>query len=118
VAFIGSIVLIGLSSTFTSTIENDPRISEEISTQVGIAAGTNTNFVASSQIESAAQNAGIDNATTAALVEDYEAAQLRSLKAGLLGAAILALVSLAFTRELPHQPPEKRTTPDLATASP
>ena len=118
VAFIGSIVLIGLSSTFTSTIASDPRISQEISAQVGIAAGTNTNFVASSEIENAAQAAGLDEATTDALVDDYEAAQLRSLKAGLLGAALLALIALAFTRELPHQQPENRKTPDLATASP
>ncbi len=118
VAFIGSIVLIGLSSTFTSTFASDPRISEEISAQVGVAAGTNTNFVASTELESAALAAGIDEATTEALVDDYETAQLRALKAGLLGAALLALIALAFTRELPHQPPEKRTTPDLATSSP
>ena len=103
VAFIGSIVLIGLTSTFISTVEHDSRISAEVSTQVGVAAGSNTNFVSSSQIESAAKQAGIDEATTAALVDDYETAQLRSLKAGLLAAALLALVSLAFTRELPHQ---------------
>ena len=36
-------------------------------------------------------------------VDDYETAQLRSLKAGLLAAALLALFSLAFTRELPQQ---------------
>ena len=105
VAFIGSIVLIGLTSTFTSTIHDDPRISDEVATQVGVAAGSNTNFVSSDQVESAAQDAGLDDATTAALVDDYEAAQLRSLKAGLLGAALLALIALAFTRELPHEQP-------------
>ena len=105
VAFIGSIVLIGLTSVFTSTIHDDPRINDEVATQVGVAAGSNTNFVSSDQVAIAAQDAGLDEATTAALVDDYEAAQLRSLKAGLLGAALLALLSLAFTRELPHQQP-------------
>ncbi len=65
---------------------------------MGVAAGSNTNFVASTQIEAAAKKAGLDDATTAALVEDYEAAQLRSLKAGLLAAALLALISLGFTQ--------------------
>ncbi len=99
--------------TFISTIEHDPRISSQVSTQVGTAAGSNTNFVSSSQVESAATHAGLDQATTAALVDDYEHAQLRSLKAGLLGAALLALISLAFTRELPHDRPatRKRTVP-------
>jgi len=105
VALIGAIVLMGLTGTFVSMVEKDPRISTEISQQVGVAAGSNTNFVSSSEVAKAATNAGLDQATTTALVEDYEAAQLRSLKAGLLAAALLALGSLAFTRELPHRRP-------------
>ena len=117
VAFIGSIVLIGLTNTFISTIEHDSRISAQVSTQVGVAAVSNTNFVSSSQIESAATQAGLDEATTAALVDDYETAQLRSLKAGLLGAALLALFSLGFTRELPHEQPAAREKPEPVAAS-
>ncbi len=118
VAFIGSIVLIGLTNTFISTVQNDPRISTEISSEVGVAAGSNTNFVSSTQIETAALQAGIDEATTAALVDDYETAQLRSLKAGLLAAALLALISLAFTRELPHEPLDPQKKPEPAVAPP
>jgi EmrB/QacA subfamily drug resistance transporter len=105
VALIGAIVLAGLASTFISSVEHDPRISAEVSTQVGVAVGSNTNFVASKEIETAAKKAGLDSTTTMALVEDYELAQLRSLKAGLLAAMLLALFSLAFTRELPHDRP-------------
>ena len=117
VALIGAIVLMGLTSTFISNVERDPRISAEVSAQVGVAAGSNTNFVSSTQIESAANKAGLDQTSTAALVEDYEAAQLRSLKAGLLAAAILALISLGFTRELPHDRPVPRGAPEPETAS-
>ena len=118
VAFIGAIVLTGLTNTFISTIENDPRISAQISSQVGVAAGSNTNFAASSQVEAAATKAGLDQATTTALVSDYEAAQLRALKAGLLGAALLAGASLAFTRELPHRRPTTGKKLDPEAASP
>ncbi len=114
VALIGAIVLIGLTSTFISNIEHDPRINADVAAQVGVAAGSNTNFVSSTQLESAAKKAGIDDATTVALVDNYESAQLRSLKAGLLAAALLALVSLGFTRELPHDRPaprKNRTSP-------
>ena len=110
VALIGAIVLIGLTSTFISNIEHDPRINADVAAQVGVAAGSNTNFVSSTQLESAAKKAGIDDATTVALVDNYESAQLRSLKAGLLAAALLALVSLGFTRELPHDRPAPRKT--------
>jgi EmrB/QacA subfamily drug resistance transporter len=117
VALIGAIVLIGLTSTFVSNVEHDTRISSEISSQISVAAGSNTNFVASSQIEAAAKEAGLDQHTADALVEDYEAAQLRSLKAGLLAAALLALFSLPFTRELPHERPAPRRKPTAATVT-
>ena len=108
VAFIGAIVLTGLTSTFISNVQHDPRVSADVSAQVGVEAGSGLNFVSSTQIESAAKNAGLDQPTTAALVDDYETAQLRSLKAGLLGAALLALIALGFTRELPHSRPVRR----------
>ena len=114
VAFIGAIVLMGLTSTFISNVEHDPRISADVSAQVGVAAGSNTNFVSSTQVEAAAKESGLDKATTAALVDDYESAQLRSLKAGLLAAALLALISLGFTRELPHERPASRKRPTPA----
>jgi EmrB/QacA subfamily drug resistance transporter len=111
IALIGAIVLMGLTSAFISKVEQDPRISAEVATHVGVAAGNNTNFVSASQVEASAREAGLDQPTTAALVQDYEAAQLRSLKAGLLAAALLALLSLAFTRELPHERPRPADEP-------
>ena len=57
------------------------------------------------QIENAAEIAGLSTSTTDAIVDDYEEAQLVALKAGLLAAALLALASLAFTGDLPHELP-------------
>ena len=112
VALIGAIVLTGLTGTFVSQIQEDERISSEVSAQVSVAVGSGLDFVASDQIEAAAQEAGLDEATTAALVDDYEQAQLQSLKAGLLATALLALLSLAFTRDLPHEKPTRDRAPD------
>ena len=55
---------------------------------------------------------GLDEPTTQALVDDYESAQLQALKAGLLAAAFLALLSLAFTKDLPHEVLAKEQQPD------
>ena len=101
VALIGAIVLTGLTGTFLTKIEGDERISAEVAAQVTVAAGSGIDFVASEQIGVAAQDAGLDEATVTAIVDDYEDAQLQSLKAGLLAAAVLALVSLVSTRGLP-----------------
>jgi hypothetical protein len=105
IALIGAIVLVGLASTFVATVAKDARISPGLAAQVTSVAGANSNFVASSELEAAATKAGVSPDETAALVEDYEASQLRSLKVGLLVAALLALISLASTRELPSEQP-------------
>jgi EmrB/QacA subfamily drug resistance transporter len=114
VALIGAIVLAGLTAGFVNKVEDDPKVADEVAAQVGVAAGTGIDFVAADQIDAAAQQAGLDQATSQALVDDYEQAQLQALKAGLLAAALLAFLSLAFTRELPHEDPRRDTTPDTA----
>ena len=98
-------MLAGLTGTSVSNIQEDERISAEVAGQVGVAVESGIDFVSSTQIEAAARAAGLDEATTAALVDDYEAAQLQSLKAGLLAAALIAFASLAFTKNLPHGQP-------------
>ena len=117
VALIGAIVLVGLTGAFVSNVRADKRISAEVATQVGVAAGSGVNFVSTEEVQKAAQEAGLDEATTKALVEDYSQAELLALKAGLLAAGLLALISLAFTRELPHvKPPPKMKEPLDLTA--
>jgi len=108
VALIGAIVLTGLTSGFVTTIQADERISAEVSAQVGVAVEGGLDFVSADQVRAAAQKAGLDPATSDALTEDYSKAQLGSLKVGLLTAALLALLALMSTRELPHNPPGGR----------
>jgi EmrB/QacA subfamily drug resistance transporter len=102
VALIGAIVLTGLTSAFVANVSTDQRISSDVSAQVGVAVGSGLDFLSTEQVKAATEQAGLDAATSAAIVEDYQNAQLQSLKVGLLAAAFLALGSLAFTRELPH----------------
>jgi EmrB/QacA subfamily drug resistance transporter len=105
VALIGALVLAGLTGAFTSRITSDERISAEDAAQVSVAVEPGIDFVSADQIAAAAQKAGLDQSTTTAIVDDYEAAQLQALKAGLLAAALLALLSLATTRGLPSESP-------------
>lgn len=101
VALIGAIVLAGLTNVFVRTIDADERIAPEVAQQVSIAAGNGVDFVASDDLAAAATDAGIDEQSADALVDDYEQAQLRALKTGLLVTGVLALLSLMSTRHLP-----------------
>ena len=112
VALVGALVLTGLTSSFVATVEADERISAEIAAQVGVAVDSGLDFVPSSEVEAAVRAAGLDEATTEALVEDYEAAQLRSLKVGLLATMFIALASLAFTKDLPSGAARREPTAD------
>ncbi len=105
VALIGAIVLAGLTGVFVTKVEQDPRITDDVAAQVGVAAEPGVDFVDSEQIATAVRGAGLDDATAAAVVDDYEQAQLQALKAGVLIAGLLALASLAFTRDLPSERP-------------
>ena len=96
---------------FVANIENDPRITDEVSAQVSIAVEPGIDFVSTDEVQAAAQQAGLDDATSQAIADDYQKAQLGSLKAGLLAAAFLALASLAFTRDLPHETPSPDDAP-------
>jgi hypothetical protein len=117
VALIGAMVLTGLSSAFVTNVNNSPEVSVEVAAQVSAGAQGGLDFVPSAQLEEVATAAGLDSDTTAALVEDYEAAQLRALKVGLLASALLVLLSLPFTRNLPSgkQPEDTDTTEPVAT---
>ena len=106
VALIGAIVLAGLTGVFTAKVTDDPRISDQVAGQVSVSVESGIDFISADQVRTAAAEAGLDEATATAIVDDYEQAQLVSLKAGLLAAALLALLSLATTRELPSGSPK------------
>jgi len=72
-------------------------------------------FVSADQVQAAAEKAGLDQATTAAIMDDYAKAQLGSLKVGPLTAALLALMP---TRALPHDPPTGRRKQEEPALSP
>jgi hypothetical protein len=103
VALVGAVVLSGLTTAFVDEVQQDDRIPSEIATQLETATSGGVDFVEAADVESAVTGAGIDQSTTTAIVENYSEAQLRALKAGLLLAALLAIVSLPFTKGLPSE---------------
>jgi MFS family permease len=105
VALIGAIVIGGLTATFIANVEEDPRISEPVATQVGIAVSSGVDFLPTSEVGAAIAQTDLDEATASAIVDDYAEAQLQALRTGLLVAVALALLALLFTRDLPSATP-------------
>jgi hypothetical protein len=107
VALIGTIVIGALVSGFVSNVEQDPVLSTATQDEVQVAVDGGVSFVASSVVADAA--AASDQVTPAeadALVAHYEESQLFALKAGLLGAGVIAVLALMGTTGLPSRKPD------------
>jgi EmrB/QacA subfamily drug resistance transporter len=103
-ALIGAVLITGLITAFTGKVADDPAISAEVAQEVGIRVQGSVSFVASDEVASAAAQAGVDEEEAAALVDNYEEAQLQALKLALLAAGFIVVTSFAATRRLPAQP--------------
>jgi EmrB/QacA subfamily drug resistance transporter len=102
-AILGAIVITGLIAAFTANVTDDPRISADVSDQLEVRLSAGGSFVAADEVQAGAEAAGLDAATTEALVENYEDAQLKALKTAFLFAAFLTLASFWSTRRLPDR---------------
>lgn len=100
-AFLGAIVITGLIGAFTANIAANPKISPDVEERVHVQMSAGASFVAAGEVEAGAREAGLDPATTAELVSEYEGAQLAALKTAFLCAALLVLASFLATRKLP-----------------
>ena len=104
VALVGSILLATLASNFTHGVQASPSLPDSVKQQVTAAAEASVNFVSTTQVEQAAQKAGLPADQTAELVATYSDAQLSALRAALAFLALFALLALAWVRRLPTSP--------------
>jgi EmrB/QacA subfamily drug resistance transporter len=100
-ALLGAIVISGLILAFTTNVASNPKVSADVHEQVEIRVAAGASFVESAQVEAAARDAGVPQATATELVSDYEDAQIAALKTAFLCAALLVLASFLATRGLP-----------------
>ncbi|HET8757606.1 MAG TPA: MFS transporter [Solirubrobacteraceae bacterium] len=100
-ALIGAVVISGLIASFSSNVTGNPQISAAVQEEVSVRLAGDVSFVSTAHVRSAAEAAGVDAATTDALVADYADSQLKALKTGLLVAALLSFAAFLSTGNLP-----------------
>jgi EmrB/QacA subfamily drug resistance transporter len=115
-ALIGSVLLAGLLTGFTSRIAENPALSESVRAEITAATQQGIDIVTTEQAHAVATSAGLSPSEADAVTADYADAQLVALKRAMLAVALLALLSLVFTRRLPGKPspssPESGSAPD------
>ncbi len=102
-ALLGAVVITGLVGAFSDNVAANPALSAEVRSQVEVQLSAGASFVSSDQVAATAADLGVDEASTAALVQDYGNAQLFSLKLAFLFAALLTLGALLSSGKLPTQ---------------
>lgn len=100
-ALIGAVVISALASVFVNQISNDPRISDEISAEIGVALNGSIQFVSSDDLTAALAETSLDPSEAAAIVDGYEDGQLTALRMGLLVAAAIVIGALFVARKIP-----------------
>ena len=103
-ALIGAILLIGLTNGFVDRITANEELPAELRTTVATAASEQgLEVIPVAEVEQFLTDAGLPPDQAAAIATDYGAAQLDGLRLALGGVALLALLGLFFTRNLPDR---------------
>jgi MFS family permease len=100
-ALIGSVLIAALTSGFVTRVEQNPAISEPVRERAAQVAQKGIPIAPVADVEQAALDQGVSSAEAEAIADEYGDAQLQGLKRALGAVAVLALLSLWFTRRLP-----------------
>ena len=103
-ALIGSVLLTGLLTGFQTRIAENPELSEPVRAEIAAATEQGIEIVTTEQVNAAATSAGLSPTEADEVTADYADAQLEALQEAMLAVALLALLSLVFTRRLPGKP--------------
>jgi MFS family permease len=112
-ALIGSVLIAALTSGLMSRVEQNPAVPPPVRAAVGEIAEKGIPVVPVGDVEQAALDKGLPPDQATALADDYGDAQLDGLKRAIGAIAVIALLSLWFTRRLPGRPlqgPERAET--------
>jgi MFS family permease len=104
-ALAGAVLVSALTSSFFAGIQANPDIPENLSSaaQVELAAGVP--FIPDSDLNSALDDAGVDDAAADAIVEENADSRLDGLRAALAALAVIALLALFVSRGIPTRQP-------------
>jgi hypothetical protein len=104
-ALTGAIVIAALSSSFLSGVEANPAVPAPVKSQASTNLAGGIPFLSDTELETALGEARVPRRATDAIIEENEAARLVGLRTALAVLALLALVGLFFTGQIPTRQP-------------
>jgi EmrB/QacA subfamily drug resistance transporter len=107
-ALIGSILLTSLTGAFHTHVEGNPDIPGPAKQEVVSKTSGGLQFVPATDAEKVLEANDVPQATITPLVDDYAESQIRALKTGLGGVALVVLLGFFATFGLPREPLSSR----------
>jgi hypothetical protein len=104
-ALAGSVLIASLTASFLSGIDRNPDVPDEVAEQASVELAPGVPFLSDADLEAALEDAGVDQATSEAIVEVNGQARVDGLRASLVLLALVGVIALFFTRRIPTGQP-------------
>ncbi|MGW2560875.1 MFS transporter [Streptomyces sp. NPDC001514] len=104
-ALAGSILIAALTSSFLTSVEQNPAIPAAVKSQATVELQSGVPFLSDAQLKAALDKAGTSTEVTQAALEANAAARLDGLRAALAILALTALLAMFFTHRIPTAQP-------------
>lgn len=102
-ALIGSIMMASLATQFATVVNSNPDIPQPTKAAISQNARKNIQIVPVSEVAGIARAAGLNQQQAESLSQDYTTAQVNSLKQSMFFIAIIGLLMLALSRNIPNK---------------
>jgi Na+/melibiose symporter-like transporter len=104
-ALAGSVLIASLTASFLTGIADNPDVPEQVVNQANVQLASGVPFISDVDLQAALEDAGLDPATSQAVLDVNEQARLDGLRSSLALLAIIGVVGLFFTKRIPTVQP-------------
>jgi hypothetical protein len=104
-ALAGSVLIASLSASFLTGIEENPDVPQQVVSQATVQLTSGVPFISDEDLETALDDAGVDDTTSQAIVDENEQARVDGLRSALALLAIIGSIALFFTKLIPTTQP-------------
>jgi MFS family permease len=109
-ALAGAVLISSLTSSFLTGIKDNPDVPASVSSQAEVQLAGGVPFISNDQLSQALSEADVDQNTADAIIDENEQARLDGLRASLAALALISLLSLFLSSNLPTRQPTTTTT--------
>lgn len=108
-ALAGSVLIAALTTSFLTGIEENPAVPESVTAQAEVSLASGAPFVSDETLEETLAEIGLAPDTADAVIEENKDARVDALRLSLAVLAVIATMSLFFTRAIPTSQPGGRS---------